>query len=77
MVRGPVWKVVATANSLIEAEMIAERLKNAGILAFVQRESIANSYAFTVGALAMARIVVSETMYQEALDELGIEDNDE
>ena len=73
----PVWKVIATANTLIEAEMIAERLKNAGIPAFVQRESIASSYAFTVGPLAAARIVVPESMFQEALEELGIDEDDD
>ena len=72
----PVWKVVATAQSQLEAEMIVERLKNAGIPAFVQRESIANAYALTLGPLAKARIVVPESAYQDALDELGIEEDE-
>ena len=70
----PVWKVVATTNSPLEAGMIAERLKNAGIPASIQRESIANAFAFTVGALAAAKILVPEAFYQQALDELGIDD---
>jgi hypothetical protein len=70
----PVWKVVATTSSPLEAGMIAERLKNAGIPASIQRESIANAFAFTVGALAEAKILVPETFYQQALDELGIDD---
>ena len=69
----PVLKVVATTTSLVEAEMVAERLKNAGIPASVQRESIANAFAFTIGALAEAKILVPEALYPKALDEIGIE----
>lgn len=72
----PVWRVVATTSSPLEAGMIAERLKNAGIPASVQRESIANAFAFTVGALAEAKILVPDAFYKQALEELGIDDSD-
>ncbi len=87
------WMVVAKANGVTEASIIAGRLQSLGIPVVVQREAASAAFGLTVGPFAEARVLVPEKYYELAMatlepddsllqlddgdDELDFEDEDE
>ncbi len=57
----PNWIVVAKVAGVVQAQMMAERLKSLGIPAVAHYESIASIYGLTLGGLGEARILVPES----------------
>jgi hypothetical protein len=64
------WIVVATTAGIIEATMIAERLKSLGIPAIVQNEPIGAVLGLSIGKFGEARVAVPEVFFQNALNVL-------
>jgi Putative prokaryotic signal transducing protein len=59
------WKIVRTVSTEIEARLMAGRLIANGIPAFVLSQ-VDSTRNFTVGALAVAKVFVPETLLEEA-----------
>jgi hypothetical protein len=59
------WKIVRTVSTEVEATLIAGRLRAYGVPAFVLSQ-VDSTRHFTVGALAVAKVFVPETMKDEA-----------
>jgi hypothetical protein len=66
----PNWIVVATTAGVMEAVMIAERLKSLGIPTIVQNEPIGAVLGLSIGKFGEAKVAVPETFIEQAMDTL-------
>lgn len=64
---GPSWSVVYTTYNLSEAHIVAGRLENEGIHAWVHQEPMGSAMGITVGRLGEVRVLVAEPDYEAAL----------
>jgi hypothetical protein len=64
------WVIVQTVNTEIQATLIAGRLRAHNIPAFVISQ-VDSSRGFTIGALAVAKIFVPDTLLEEAREILA------
>lgn len=71
--RKPLWVVVATCN-MLEATIIAERLKSFGIPTYIHRESLGAIFGLSIG-LGTAEVVVPEK-FQSAAEAVLYPDED-
>ncbi|MCC6615009.1 MAG: DUF2007 domain-containing protein [Anaerolineae bacterium] len=62
----PRWVVILSTQNLIEAEIVAGRLKSEGIEAWVHQDPGARAYGITVGAWGEVRVLVDEHDYDAA-----------
>ena len=78
--RGPdntLWYVVARAMDLTVAEIPAGLLRSAGIPVYLIREAAGSAIPVSVGMLGGVTIVVPEAYYEDALELLEGDDDDE
>ncbi len=67
--------VVARANGVTEASIIAGRLESLGIPVVIQRESASAAFGLIYGPLAEARVLVPEKYYEMAMAALEPDDS--
>jgi hypothetical protein len=61
------WMVVYSTHDLNDAHIVAGRLEVEGIKSFIQRESLANVFGITFGALGGTNVLVNPEDYTRAL----------
>ena len=76
------WLVVLTTHGVMEATMIAERLRSLGIPAIVHNEPLGAIYGLTIGPLGEAKVLVPESFFDRATEALDdgsqlLDDDDE
>ncbi len=64
------WLVVLTTQGVMEATMIAERLRSLGIPAIVHNEPLGAIYGLTIGPLGEAKVLVPESFFDRASEAL-------
>ncbi|MCL4251874.1 MAG: DUF2007 domain-containing protein [Anaerolineae bacterium] len=64
--RPPQWVVVLSTDNLMEAHVVAGRLKSEGIDSWVQQEPGGSAFGITVGILGEVRVLVREHDYEAA-----------
>lgn len=69
------WEIVRTVNTVVEAELIAGRLRSYGIPAIVLSQ-VDSTRNFTVGELAIAKIFVPQFAFEEATNILAVDENE-
>jgi hypothetical protein len=75
---GEPWYVVARASTMLNAEIVAGLLRNAGIPVLLFREAAGSSaIPLTIGAFGVVEIAVPEAHYGEALALLRDDDDDD
>ena len=67
------WKVVLATSNLMEAEVVAGRLKAVGLKARTHQEPAGAALGFTVGILGEIQVLVSAVDYGAAMAMLGDE----
>jgi hypothetical protein len=67
------WRVVLTTDNLTEAHIVAGRLQNEGIPAWVHQQPGASAFGITVGILGEVNVVVDAKDYDHALAVLEVE----
>lgn len=60
------WVVVAEVQGMAEGEILAGRLRTAGIPAWISRESAGTAIAVSVGALGRIEVLVPADRFDEA-----------
>jgi len=70
------WKVVAVARGLAPASIISGRLETEGIPTRVQQEPAGVAIGLTIGLLGEAKVLVPESLAEQALDILSGADQD-
>ncbi len=60
------WVVVLSTDNLMEAHVVAGRLKSEDIEAWVHQEPGASAFGITVGILGEVRVLVNERDYEFA-----------
>lgn len=66
------WEIVRTVSTVIEAELIAGRLRSHGIPAIVLSQ-VDSTRGFTVGGLAIAKVFVPLILFAEASAILAVD----
>ncbi len=69
------WMVVARANGVTEASIIAGRLESLGIPVVIQREAASAALGLIYGPMAEARVLVPEKYYEFAMATLEPDDS--
>ena len=67
------WRIVLTTNNVMEAEVVAGRLKAVGLKARTHKEPAGQALGFTVGLLGEVQVLVSDVDYGAAMAMLGDE----
>ena len=67
------WATVTTTNGITPAELLAGRLRAAGIPARAVQEGAGQAYGLTVGLLGTAQVLVPEERLEEAQALLDVE----
>jgi len=62
----PRWVVIHATQNLMEAHVVAGRLKSEGIEAWVYQEPGARAYGITIGIWGEVRVLVDERDYDAA-----------
>ena len=68
------WEIARTVSTVVEAELIAGRLRSYGIPAIVLSQ-VDSSRNFTVGGLAIAKVFVPQFALEEATNILAVDED--
>lgn len=71
------WLLVYRAENAAEAGLIKSRLESSGIPVMEKGETVGVVYGFTVGPLAAVELLVPASLYQEALDLLTLQEEED
>ncbi|MBN1966575.1 MAG: hypothetical protein JW910_18125 [Anaerolineae bacterium] len=74
---GKLWYVVATVNGDELAALVAGQIESAGIPVWVYREAAGRAIGLTMGLLGASDVLVPEEYYEDALNLLDAEDEDD
>ncbi|MCE2504425.1 MAG: DUF2007 domain-containing protein [Chlorobi bacterium] len=69
------WEIVRTVNTVVEAELIAGRLRSYDIPAIVLSQ-VDSTRNFTVGELAIAKVFVPQFALEEAANILAVDEDE-
>jgi hypothetical protein len=69
----PEWRVVLSTDNVTEAHIVAGRLQNEGIPAWVHQQPGASAFGLTVGILGEVNVVVDANDYTHAMTVLEVE----